>query len=464
MKSKMNRRKFLKTIGLGAVVTTLPERLFAETPANNRPNLIFILTDDQRADFLSCAGNPWLKTPNIDRLAGEGVLFNNAFVTTSLCSPSRASFLTGCYAHTHEVFRNDGKDPKPSIPTFPKLLQSSGYQTAFIGKWHMKDVNSPRPGFDHWVGFSAQGNYYGNDLNVDGKIVRTEKYITDELTEYALRFIKKEREKPFLLYLSHKAIHAPQRPAKRHESLYSDIKIESHRDPNDRLDNKPKWGPKVRLGSDRRIRNSARSLAAVDESVGRIIKALENMKILDNTVIVFAGDNGFMYGEHGLWNKCAAYEESIRIPLIMRYPAAAKAGTKCDQMVLNIDLAPTLLELAGVAAPVTMQGQSWVSLLKGQPGRESFLYEFFHEDLYSYMQTTVVGVRTNRWKYATYPLADKTSGKFTTDELYDLKNDPKELNNLIDNPDYADVVKRMNKKLESLKVETNFRFPDSSKQ
>jgi len=457
----MDRRKFLKAVGLGAVAVVLPERLFGGTTANKRPNLVFILTDDHRADFLGCAGHPWLKTPNVDRLAGEGVLFNNAFVTTSLCCPARASFLTGCYAHTHEVFRNDGKDPKPSIATFPKLLQSAGYETAFIGKWHMKDESSPRPGFDHWVGFSAQGNYYGNDLNVDGKIVRSEKYITDELTEYALRFIKKERKKPFMLYLSHKAIHAPQRPAKRHQDLYSDIKIESLKDPDDRLDNKPKWGPKARLGADRQIRNCARSLASVDESVGRITEALENMKIIDNTAIVFAGDNGFLYGEHGLWSKRSAYEESIGIPLVMRYPAVAAAGTKCDQMVLNIDVAPTFLELAGVAAPATMQGQSWVGVLKGQPGRQSFLYEFFHEDLYSYMQATVVGVRTKRWKYVTYPLADKTGGKFTTNELYDLQNDPKELNNLIANPDYADVIKQMNKQIETLKAETNFRFPDS---
>ena len=461
MKPKMNRREFVKTVGLGVGAMALPQRLFAERHTNERPNLIFILTDDHRWDFLGCAGHPWLKTPNIDRLAREGVLFDNTFVTTSLCCPSRASFLTGCYAHTHGVFRNDSKDPKSSLPTFPKLLQSSGYETAFIGKWHMKDTNLPRPGFDHWVGFAAQGNYYGNDLNVDGKIVRTEQYITDELTEYALRFMKKERKKPFMLYLSHKAIHAPQRPAKRHESLYSDVKIESRKDPNDRLDNKPKWGPKARLGSDRQIRDCARSLAAVDESVGRIIEILESMKILDNTVVVFAGDNGFLYGEHGLWSKRSPYEESIRIPLVMRYPPVAKAGTKCDEMVLNIDLAPTLLELAGVAAPAIMQGQSWVSILKGRPGRESFLYEFFHEDLYSYMQGTVVGVRTKRWKYATYPLSDKTSGGFTTDELYDLENDPKELRNLIDAPDYADIIGQLNKQLETLKAKTNFRFPDS---
>ena len=460
MKSKMDRREFVKFVGLGASALTIPEYLLADTPADERPNIVFILTDDHRYDLLGCAEHPWVKTPNIDGLAREGVLFNNAFVTTSLCSPARASFLTGCYAHTHEVFRNDGKDPKSSIPTFPQLLQSSGYETAFIGKWHMADTDLPRSGFDRWVGFAAQGNYYGNDLNVDGKIVHATEYITDELTEYALRFIKKERKKPFMLYLSHKAIHAPQRPAKRHENLYSGIKIKSHKDPNDRLDNKPKWGPKARLGWDRQIRDCARTLASVDESVGRIIKTLETMKILDNTVIVFAGDNGFLYGEHGLWSKRSAYEESIRIPLIMRYPPAARTGTKCDQMVLNIDLAPTFLELAGVAIPATMQGQSWISILKGKPGRESFLYEFFHEDLYRYMQATAVGVRTKRWKYVTYPLADKTSGKFTTDEFYDLVNDPKELNNLINDPKYADIVKQMNKELESLKAKTNFRFPD----
>jgi arylsulfatase A-like enzyme len=264
-----------------------------------------------------------------------------------------------------------------------------------------------------------------------------------------------------MVYISHKAVHFPQQPAERHKNLYSDIKPELYNDPNDRLDKKPKWGAKVRLGWDRKILDRERTLSSVDDGVGRIVETLESMKILDDTVIIFAGDNGHLYGEHGLWDKRSAYEGSMRIPLVMRYPPAAKAGTKPDQMVLNIDVAPTLLEFAGIDIPANIQGQSWAGILKGQSGRESFLYEFFREDLDKYLRTTIIGVRTNKWKYLTYPLPIKKTGKFFTSELYDLENDPKELNNLIDDPKYAHVVEKMKKELENLKEKTAFRFPDN---
>jgi len=242
---KYNRRDFLKSVGLGVASLAMPGCVVGSERAARRANIVFILTDDQRYDVMSCAGHPWLKTPNMDRLAKEGVLFQNAFVTTSLCSPSRASFLTGCYAHTHEVFMNNGKYPNPSIPTFPQLLRKAGYQTAFIGKWHMGRPDSPRSGFDHWVSFSGQGRYDKNKLIVDGKTVRSEVYITDELTNYAVRFLKSKHNKPFMLYLSHKAVHAPFKPAKRHENLYSDIEIKSQHNPSDNLATKPEWGRKM---------------------------------------------------------------------------------------------------------------------------------------------------------------------------------------------------------------------------
>ena len=452
---KYNRRVFLKSVGLGAASLSIPGCVVGGERAARRPNIIFILTDDQRYDAMSCAGHPWLKTPNMDRLAEEGVLFNNAFVTTSLCSPSRASFLTGCYAHTHEVFMNNGRDPNPSIPTFPQLLRKAGYQTAFIGKWHMARTNSPQPGFDHWVSFSGQGRYDKNKLNVDGEIVQSEVYITDELTNYAVRFLRRKHDRPFMLYLSHKAVHAPFKPAERHENLYSDIEIKSQHNPNDNLAAKPEWGRKMDKNWKSQIRNYMRSLVAVDESLGRVLETLEAENILDDTAIVFAGDNGYFHGEHGgMWDKRAAYEPSIRIPLLMRYPPLARPGARYDAMVLNIDLAPTLLELAGVGVPGTMQGQSWLGVLKGRPGRESFLYEYFQEVDRKYKRPTVLAVRTKQWKYVTYPLAGKL-----TDELYDMKNDPQELNNLIGNAGCADVVEQMKKELERLKRKTNFRFP-----
>jgi N-acetylglucosamine-6-sulfatase len=461
MKSIINRREFVKAAGLGAAALALG-KLPAIAKTHNRPNFIFILTDDQRYDEMGCAGHPWLKTPNLDRLAAEGVLFKNAFVTTSLCSPSRASFLTGCYIHTHGVFINEENDPDPALPTFPQLLQQGGYEMAFIGKWHMRKTNEPREGFDHWVSFIGQGNYFGNDLNVDGQKVRTENYITDELTDYAVNFIKKKRSKPFMLYLSHKAIHGPETPAKRHENLYTDIAMKLYDDPKDNLDTKPLWQARVRPGWEEKMRGRNQTLAAVDEGIALIRKTLDDMNILDDTVIIFASDNGHLSGEHGLWDKRTAYEESIRIPLIMRYPKLAKAGMVCEEMVLNIDLAPTLLELAEVQIPEKMQGQSWLGVLQGKPGRESFFYECFPIDN-KYHRPNVLAVRTKKWKFISYPLPDVSTAKFPTRELYDLQNDPKELNNLVGNVKYMYEAREMAQLLEKLKVETGFRFPPVQK-
>lgn len=461
MNNDYTRRSFLKIAGtttasvLGNNAAILGRS--RNRPTESRPNIIFILTDDQRYDAMGCAGHPWLKTPNMDRLAAEGVLFKNAFVTISLCSPSRGCFLTGCYAHTHEVFANNGRDPNPSAPTFPQLLQNAGYETAFIGKWHMSKENSPRPGFDHWVSFSGQGGYDRNKLNVDGKDVQSNAYVTDELTSYAVRFLKKRRDKPFMLYLSHKAVHAPFKPAKRHENLYSDVEIQSRHNPNDNLDTKPPWGRKMDKNWKSQILAYYRALAAVDESVGTVLETLEQINALDNTAVIFAGDNGYFHGEHGgMWDKRSAYEPSMRIPLLMRYPRLVKTATKCEELVLNIDLAPTLLELAGLPVPGKMQGQSWLGVLKSRPGRESFLYEYFQEADRKYKRPTILAVRTKRWKYVTYPLDSSL-----TTELYDLKNDPEELNNLIGAPKYADTLVRMKKELERLKADTGFRFPPS---
>ena len=454
-----SRRNFMKMIGVGTTLA-LPGHsvLFGRSKTDalkDKPNIIFILTDDQRYDAMSCAGHPWQKTPNMDRLAREGVLFRNAFVTTSLCSPSRGSFLTGCYAHTHEVFRNSGKDPNPSYKTFPKFLQMGGYETAFIGKWHMSREDSPRPGFDHWVSFSGQGRYNNNKINVNGQTVSSETYITDELTNYAVRFLKKDRHKPFMLYLSHKAVHAPFTPARRHASLYSDIEIESRHNPKDNLSTKPKWGRKMDKNWKSQILNYYRSLIAVDESIGRVYKTLEQINALDNTVIIFAGDNGYFHGEHGgIWDKRAAYEPSMRIPLIMRYPRLVKPETVCREMILNIDLAPTILELAGIPVPDTMQGKSWLSVLKGRPWRESFLYEYFQETDRRFKRPTVIAVRSKQWKYVTYPLDNSL-----TSELYDLRSDPEELDNLVGNPEYADIIDRMKKELAQLQKKTGFRYP-----
>jgi len=465
MKSKgYTRRHFLKSVGFGVALSLQKHSSVfgngGSSESVERPNIVFILTDDQRYDAIGCAGHPWLKTPNMDRLAAEGVLFQNAFVTTSLCSPSRGSFLTGCYAHRHEVFKNNGVDPKQSVSTFPELLKKAGYETAFIGKWHLARNNSPRPGFEHWVSFTGQGRYDRNKLNVNGHAVQSEAYVTDELTDYAVRFLKKRHDRPFMLYLSHKAVHAPFAPAKRHANLYSDAEIESRHNPKDNLDTKPPWGRRMDPKWRSQILAYYRCLAAVDQSVGRVLQTLEQVNALDNTVVIFAGDNGYFHGEHGgMWDKRAAYEPSMRIPLLMRYPRLAGPATICDEMVLNMDLAPTILDLAGVRSPGTIQGQSWLGVLKGRPGRKSFLYEYFQEVDRKYKRPTILAVRTKRWKYVTYPLDDSL-----TSELYDMLNDPDEINNLIGDPDCVNVIDKMKTELERLKKETGFRFPEQKQK
>ncbi len=458
--SQLNRREFLRKLGGAAAAAALGVAACPRVSAaakGRRPNIIFILTDDQRYSAMGCAGHPYVKTPNMDRLAAEGALLRNAFVTTSLCSPSRASFLTGCYAHAHGVFTNGSGDLDRSRTTFPMLLRKAGYETAFIGKWHMGSNASPRPGFDHWVSFAGQGRYFNCTLNVDGQARKATKYTADELVDHAIRFVRKKRDKPFMLYLSHKAVHAPFTPPKRYADLYKDVEIKLHLHPGDRLDDKVPWGRKPPKNAIECIRDYMAALTAVDENLGRLLKTLEELRILDDTAIVFAGDNGYFHGEHGLWDKRAAYEPSIRIPLLMRYPRLIKPGGACEAMVLNIDLAPTLLELAGVEPPKTMQGTSWLAAAAGRkPGRESFLYEYFREGDRRFNRPSVLAVRTPRWKYITYPSLPADERVV---ELYDLKSDPHELRNLAADAAHAPALREMQALLERLKKQTAYRTP-----
>lgn len=418
------------------------------TPAANatdRPNIVFILMDDLRWDALGCTGHPVAQTPHIDRIAKEGALFKNFFVTLPLCSPSRASFLTGQYAHTHGVTNNaDHSVLSHQLMTFPRLLQRAGYETAYVGKWHMGADDSPRPGFDRWVSFKGQGVYHDPMLNIDGEPARATGYMSDILSEHAVRFIRAGHKKPFLLYLSHKAVHGPFTPAERHKDLYSDAKLKPPVSFNDTLDGKPALtrrveGPRSqppnravnRSAEDYGAleRNQLRMMASVDEGVGRILEALEATRQLDNTMVIFTSDNGFFWSEHGLGDKRWAYEESIRDPLLIRYPKLIKAGTTLDPFVLNIDIAPTLLDLAGAEIPKSIEGRSILPLIKkpGSRWRTSFFAEYFQEKQYPRVPTWQA-VRTAQWKYIHYPDLDGM------DELYDLKTDPHELKNLIAEP------------------------------
>ncbi len=468
-------RKHL-TFAAAITLLILTSRCLAQSEQRKptRPNMVFILVDDLRWDELGIARHPFIKTPQIDRIGREGALFRNAFMTTPLCSPSRASFLTGQYAHTHGITDNvDRSAASHKLVTFPRLLHDSGYATAFIGKWHMGNDDAPRPGFDRWVSFKGQGTYLNPPINEDGKSVQPSGYITDILNGYAVEFIRRRHDKPFLVWLAHKAIHPEVTqnsdgsvdlskselfiPAERHKNLYAGKAI-SHRPNYGRApEGKPALQRQISnlppLGAATATPNEAilgrqRSIAAIEEGVGEILKALKETGQLDNTVIVFTSDNGYFYGEHGLSvERRLAYEESIRMPLLVRYPKVIKAGTVRDEFALNLDLAPTLLELAGVAAPTAMQGRSLVPLLTGKrtAWRDSFLIEYYSDKVFPrVLQMGYKAVRDERWKYIHYL---ELGGM---DELYDLKSDPYEMKNLMQQPGAAQTLAKMKRKMERL--------------
>jgi N-acetylglucosamine-6-sulfatase len=447
--------------------------------SDSRPNIVFILVDDLRWDEIGCAGHPYIKTPNIDRIAREGAMFRNAFMTTPLCSPSRASFLTGQYAHTHGITDNvDRSAASHMLAHFPLLLQQSGYETAFIGKWHMGNDDTPRPGFDRWVSFKGQGAYFNPDINEDGKSVKPAGYITDLLNGYAVEFIKRRRDKPFLVYLAHKAIHPEVTqnndgsvnladserfiPAERHGNLYAGKTIprrpNAMRAPVGKPALERRIGDLPLLGAGTGTRDEAilgrqRTLMAIEDGVGEIFKSLRETGQLDKTVIVFTSDNGYFYGEHGLSvERRLAYEEAIRMPLLVRYPRMIKPGTARDEFALNIDLAPTLLSVAGASVPGNMQGRSLAPLLKGEKikWRDSFLIEYYSDRVFPRIaRMGYKAVRNGRWKYIRYLELEGM------DELYDLKTDPYEMKNLFNQPGAEKALGEMKQEMERLLKDTN---------
>ncbi len=436
-------------------------------------NIIFLLTDDHRYDALGfLKGQPFIETPNMDALARNGVYLKNAFVTTALCSPSRASILTGLYAHQHRVVDNNNPVPDDLV-FFPQYLQQAGYETAMIGKWHMGgEKDDPQRGFNHWVSFKGQGTYLPNPngFNVDGKKVPQKGYITDELTDYAINWLgSRKGDKPFMLYLSHKGVHADFVPADRHKGRYKDNAFVEPRTQNPaNVKDAPAWvrnqrnswhGVDFPYHSDLNIaeyyKQYAETLLAVDDSVGRVMAWLKEKGLLDSTLVIYMGDNGFAFGEHGLIDKRTAYEESMRVPMLMQCPELFKAGTTVEQVVANIDIAPTLLEAAGLQAPKHLAGKSFISLAQGKatPWRDSLLYEYYWER--NFPQTpTVHALRGSRYKYIHF------HGIWDTDELYDLQADPLEATNLIFSEAHQATVKQMNQQLfDTLKASAGMYIP-----
>lgn len=453
-----------------------------DTKPPKQPNFVFVLVDDLPFDAVGFSGRyPFLKTPNIDRLAKEGVNFENFNCTQSICSPSRASFLTGTYAHIHGVNQNNKHvDPDwKNFPSYTHYLQQAGYETAHIGKIHMAHRSGTahiRPGFDYWLSFNGQGEYFDPMINDNGKEERIEGYITDILTEKAVDWLKTKRtkDKPFSLNLCHKGVHENHSPAPRHENLFAEDKLPRppHGMDKETFKGKPEWQrikaaalmrkeyipapsipAKVWPFKEQKFMDLLRCLVSIDESLGKVLAVLDEIGELENTVVIFSSDNGYFMGEHGYWDKRIAYESSMKIPLVIRYPHLIKAGSTVPAICLNIDLVPTILDLASLPIPSQVQGESMVKLLRdgSDPAwRKSMLYQYFVDDEYPKAGPNMVAIKTDRYK-----LVDNFR-KGDIDELYDLVADPGEMANLIGNKDMAVTRESLCKELEQLKVKYKY--------
>ncbi|HAO67401.1 MAG TPA: acetylglucosamine-6-sulfatase [Verrucomicrobiales bacterium] len=432
-------------------------------------NIVLILSDDHRHDFMGFmeGGPAFLETPNLDRMAAQGAHFRNAFVTTSLCSPSRASILTGQYMHHHRVVDNQ-RPVAEGTRFFPEYLQEAGYTTGFVGKWHMgHDHDEPRKGFNHWVSFKGQGTYFDPELNLNGSRKSFKGYTTDILADQALEWLKtRSDEDPFLLYLSFKAVHYPFQPAPRHHGRYEDKAIDypmTMANTESNYQTQSNWIRERRYGIhgidhmetgpldkdpvpsfDDLYHRYCETVHGLDENIGRVLDYLDSSKLMENTIVVYLGDNGFALGEHGFYDKRDAFEESIRIPMLAMAPGLIKPGSKIDAMMLNMDLAPTLLEAANINIQKSMQldGQSALPWLRGEtiPWRDHILYEYHWEWNFPATPTTLA-IRGDRYKYIYY------HGVWDRNGFYDLETDPNERVNLIKIPAYQEQILSMRSQL-----------------
>lgn len=460
--------------------------------ARRRPNVLFVMTDDHSVAHLSCYGNKTVRTPNMDRIATEGVLFRNAFCTNSLCAPARATCLTGTYSHVNGVLGNsEAKDTKPEtmkpgLATWPEELKRAGYKTAVVGKWHLTD--QPR-GFDYSCVLPGQGLYFDPDFIENGERKKFKGYATDITTDLALKWLESAGDGPWALVYQHKAPHRPFTPAPRHASLFErefpypktfnddyatrrmakeaeDMRFDISVAP-DYKDLPKDLSPaeKKRWVYQRFVKDHARATVGVDENLGRVLNWLDRRKLTDDTLVIYTTDNGFFLGEHGWYDKRFMYEPALRIPLMIRYPRAVKAGGVADAFALNIDFAPTILDYAGVRTPSTMQGQSLRPLLEGntpRTWRKSMLYTYYEnswhlsgkgrealsDPTFEYFTPHRVpphrGVRTDRYKLIEY----YSEGDYH--ELFDLKDDPNELRNVYGQPSYQRIQTELKKELSRL--------------
>ena len=442
-----------------------------------RPNVVVILCDDIRWNALSCAGHPHLRTPNIDQLAAEGVFFENMFCTTSLCSPSRASILSGLYAFSHGVTDNFTEYPA-NFSSFPMQLQQAGYETAYIGKWHMGENNDqPRPGFDYFVTHKGQGLYFDTEFNINGKErITPSGYYTTVVTDMSEEWLQRPRDKPFLLMLGHKAPHSFYLPEAKYAQTFDHVEV-NYPQTAFALTDKPDWlttrlntwhgiyGPlfawRKNFPDDsaagvidfaRMIRAYWGTILSVDDSVARLTAQLRAMGELENTIIVFMGDNGLLEGEHGMVDKRTMHEASIRIPMVIRYPGLTPTNRpqRVKQQVLTHDLAPSLLDLCQADPLPQIHGRSFCKLIRegDDDWRTSWFYYYNYEKQFPYTPN-IRGLRTDRWKYIRYPHGDGRPDEHQA-ELYDLVSDPDERRNLIHAPDKQALVESLRSQLQRL--------------
>lgn len=451
------------------------------------PNILFIMTDDHASHAISAYGSRINATPHIDRIATAGTRFNNCFCTNSICTPSRATILTGTYNHINGV--TTLATPFDSrLPAFPGLLREAGYQTAVFGKWHLGHggIHDPR-GFDEWVVLPGQGAYRDPEMiHPTGRRVH-EGYATDVITDLSLGWLRRrDPSRPFCLLVHHKAPHRPWQPDQRHAHLYEDHDIPEPPTLRDDYANRSEAAAsaRMRVGRDmnpqdmkqpipeglsadeelawryqRYIKDYLRCVASVDDNVGRLLDHLDAAGLADDTVVVYTSDQGFFLGDHGWYDKRFMYEESLRMPLLIRYPRLVPPGTTCDEMVLNLDFAQTFLDLAGVPALPTMQGRSMTPLLRGErpaDWRSAMYYRYWMHDDDSHHVRAHYGIRTDRYKLIYYygdglGVAGASERRFEPEwELFDLQRDPLELNSVHDDPDYAAVRKELEVELDQL--------------
>ena len=450
---------------------------------SEKPNIIFIMSDDHAAHAMSCYGSRINQTPNLDRIAREGMRFDNCFCTNSICGPSRATILTGTYNHVNGMTTLASRLDNRQL-NFAKLLQHSGYQTAMIGKWHLGQGPEHWPtGFDYWNILQGQGPYFDPEMVCDGEKIRYHGYTTDIITDLCLDWLQqRDSDRPFCLLYHHKAPHRHWEPDDKHAQMYDDVDIPEPETFDDDYSNRAAAAAEAKMRIDRDlndqdlkqpvpkgltpaeekswkyqryIKDYLRCVASIDDNVGRLLDYLDKQGLTENSIVIYTSDQGFFLGDHNWYDKRFMYEESLRMPFIIRYPREIAANSVSQEMILNVDFAPTFLDYAGIDRPEPMQGTSFRPLLNDsvpEGWQTSMYYRYWmhlaHHNVYAHY-----GIRTLRYKLIFY-YADALNQPGAVDdsrqpewELFDLKKDPSELNNLYADPEYSEVVKELKTEL-----------------